>query len=154
MLFRSSRARHLARLALKKMEIGENNTYPGLEKEPKKGLPTAVIKTSKTAVKSDTVEGWDHPSDAVKKNVKKEGVSYKDFALMLEYTPDPSGRTIVRGTYGRAKGAKYGETDYDRESLDQKDEPETSQPEKRGRGRPAGSKSGARKITGTSKLYK
>ena len=42
--------------------------------------------------------------------------------------------------------------DYDKETLDHKDT-ETNEP-KRGRGRPAGSKSGARKITGTSKLYK
>ena len=60
-----SRARHLARQALAQMQ--KEDTYPGLEKEPKKGLPTAVVKTSKTAVKSDTVEGWDHPHKAVNK---------------------------------------------------------------------------------------
>ena len=48
------------------------------------------------------------------------------------------------GTYGTAKGAKYGNTDYDRETLDTKDDEGSEEPQKRGRGRPAGSKSGAR----------
>ena len=57
------------------------------------------------------------------------------------------GRYVHKGTYGYAgKGAKYGNTDYDHEDLEKKDdEGESNQPtNKRGRGRPAGAKSGAR----------
>lgn len=63
-----SRARRLARLALGKKSTNESKEqYAGLEKEDKKGLPTAIIKKSEKAVEGDTVEGWDHPHDAVKK---------------------------------------------------------------------------------------
>jgi hypothetical protein len=102
-----------------------------------------------------------HDSDVTHKNFKKvvkeqydeEGnisyskLSYKDFVdQLLEYTTGPGGVTRIQGRgYGNAKGAKYGSTDYDRENLDKNDdEGESSQPQKRGRGRPAGSKSGAR----------
>lgn len=93
-----------------------------------------------------------HPTN-VKEEYDEEGnityskLSYKDFASqLLEYITGPGGVTRVQGRgYGTAKGSKYGSSDYDSEHLDKNDdEHETSQPQKRGRGRPAGSKSGAR----------
>jgi hypothetical protein len=80
-------------------------------------------------------------------NIINNKVSYKEFAMMLEYeTKD--------GVY-RHKGT-YGGTYVDPEGADDADDkkPKQQPAEKRGRGRPAGAKSGARKITGTSKLFK
>jgi hypothetical protein len=78
-------------------------------------------------------------------NLISNKVSYKDF--MLEYTPGPGGVTQIKG---RSYGANYS----DPEGADDADDNKPMKPaaEKRGRGRPAGAKSGARKITGTSKL--
>jgi hypothetical protein len=80
-------------------------------------------------------------------NIVNSKVSYKEFAMMLEYeTKD--------GVY-RHKGT-YGGTYVDPEGADDADDkkPKQQPAVKRGRGRPAGAKSGAGKITGTSKLYK
>ena len=96
-------------------------------------------------------EKWEAAKKKVRKeeydadgNVVYEKLTYKEF--MLEYTPGPGGVTRIQGSgYGNAKGAKYGNTDYDSENLDKSDdEGESNQPQKRGRGRPAGSTSGAR----------
>jgi hypothetical protein len=99
-------------------------------------------------------EKWE-PVKKIKKPVKEsfdeEGnliankVSYKEF--MLEYTPGAGGVTQIKG---RSYGANYS----DPEGADDADDNKPMKPaaEKRGRGRPAGAKSGARKITGTSKL--
>jgi hypothetical protein len=78
-------------------------------------------------------------------NLIANKVSYKEF--MLEYTPGPGGVTQIKG---RSYGASY----TDPEGADDYDDKKPMKPaaEKRGRGRPAGAKSGARKITGTSKL--
>jgi hypothetical protein len=78
-------------------------------------------------------------------NLISNKVSYKEF--MLEYTPGPGGVTQIKG---RSYGANYS----DPEGADDADDNKPIKPaaEKRGRGRPAGAKSGARKITGTSKL--
>jgi hypothetical protein len=78
-------------------------------------------------------------------NLISNKVSYKEF--MLEYTPGPGGVTRIKG---RSYGANYS----DPEGADDADDNKPMKPaaEKRGRGRPAGAKSGARKITGTSKL--
>jgi hypothetical protein len=78
-------------------------------------------------------------------NLISNKVSYKEF--MLEYTPGPGGVTQIKG---RSYGASYS----DPEGADDYDDKKPMKPaaEKRGRGRPAGAKSGARKITGTSKL--
>jgi hypothetical protein len=78
-------------------------------------------------------------------NLISNKVSYKEF--MLEYTPGPGGVTQIKG---RSYGASYS----DPEGADDYDDKKPIKPaaEKRGRGRPAGAKSGARKITGTSKL--
>jgi hypothetical protein len=67
--------------------------------------------------------------------------------MMLEYE-------AKSGVY-RHKGT-YGGTYVDPEGADDADDkkPKQQPAVKRSRGRPAGAKSGARKITGTSKLFK
>jgi len=88
----------------------------------------------------------------VKESFDEEGnlisnkVSYKEF--MLEYTPGPGGVTQVKG---RSYGASY----TDPEGADDYDDKKPMKPaaEKRGRGRPAGAQSGARKNLGNSKLH-
>jgi len=134
-----------------KDEVNEA-AYAGLEKEDKPGkIKTAVVKLHPNGVGSETVEGWKDPKKAVKESFDDEGnlisnkVSYKEF--MLEYTPGPGGVTQIKG---RSYGANYS----DPEGADDADDNKPMKPaaEKRGRGRPAGAKSGARKITGTSKL--
>ena len=78
-------------------------------------------------------------------NLIANKVSYKEF--MLEYTPGPGGVTQIKGrSYGASYSDPEGADDYDAKK------PMKPAAEKRGRGRPAGAKSGARKITGTSKL--
>jgi hypothetical protein len=134
-----------------KDEVNEA-VYAGLEKEDKPGkIKTAVVKLHSNGVGSETVEGWKDTKKAVKESFDDEGnliankVSYKEF--MLEYTPGPGGVTQIKG---RSYGANYS----DPEGADDADDNKPMKPaaEKRGRGRPAGAKSGARKITGTSKL--
>ena len=80
-------------------------------------------------------------------NIVNSKVSYKEFAMMLEYEAK-DGRYVHKGSYG----GNY----VDPEGADDADDKKAKQQpaEKRGRGRPAGAKSGAGKITGTSKLYK
>jgi hypothetical protein len=80
-------------------------------------------------------------------NIINSKVSYKEFAMMLEYEAK-DGRYVHKGSYGGNYVDPEGADDADDKKVKQ-------QPaEKRGRGRPAGAKSGARKITGTSKLFK
>jgi hypothetical protein len=80
-------------------------------------------------------------------NIINNKVSYKEFAMMLEYEAK-DGRYVHKGSYG----GNY----VDPEGADDADDkkPKQQPADKRGRGRPAGAKSGARKITGTSKLFK
>lgn len=93
-------------------------------------------------------EGWKEVAPGMKlKEDDEVQFSYSEFAMMLEYeTKD--------GVY-RHKGT-YGGNYVDPEGADDADDkkPKQQPAEKRGRGRPAGAKSGARKITGTSKLFK
>jgi hypothetical protein len=74
--------------------------------------------------------------------------SYEEFAMILEYTPGAGGVTRIRG---RSYGADYS----DPEGADDYDDKKPMKPaaEKRGRGRPAGAQSGARKNYGSSKLH-
>jgi len=59
---------------------------------------------------------------------------------------------IHKGTYGNAgRGAKYGETDYDNEDIDKKDDEAGEQKAKRGP--KPGSKRGPRTNLGSSKLH-
>mgnify|MGYP003341155546 FL=1 len=148
-----SRARDLARKALQnqKQQKVDEAQYAGLEKEDKPGkVKTAVVKLHKQGVESETVEGWKDEKKPVKESYDEEGnlitmsKSFKEFMEGMTATQVRPGVTrYTGGSYGSAKGAKYGNTDYDKETLDTKDD-EGSEEQKRGRGRPAGSKSGAR----------
>jgi hypothetical protein len=125
--------------------------YAGLEKEDKPGkIKTAVVKTHANAVESETVEGWKDEKKPVKEQYDEEGnivyekVSFSSFMEGMTATQVRPGVTrYTGGSYGSAKGAKYGNTDYDNEDIEKKDD-EGQEQQKRGRGRPAGSKSGAR----------
>jgi len=133
---------------------------PVAEAVQKVDIPAYLRKAKgDTPLKMDDLKRKDTLSDAenlkrnrgVKESFDDEGnlisnkVSYKEF--MLEYTPGPGGVTQIKG---RSYGANYS----DPEGADDADDNKPMKPaaEKRGRGRPAGAKSGARKITGTSKL--
>jgi hypothetical protein len=126
--------------------------YAGLEKEDKPGkVKTAVVKLHPNGVGSDTVEGWKDEKKPVKEEFDEEGnlitmpKTYQEFMEGMTATQVRPGVTrYTGGSYGSAKGAKYGNTDYDKETLDTKDDESGNEPQKRGRGRPAGAKSGAR----------
>ena len=77
-----------------------------------------------------------------KKQVKEENMlTFKDFITEMEF--DKSGRYVHKGKYG---------TSYDDpEGKEGGEKPSAEKAEKRGRGRPAGAKSGARQIGGASK---
>jgi hypothetical protein len=107
----------------------EHKAYKATKK-PINGMPTNV----KEEVELDEVE--------------HKVLSYSNFiSNLLEYeTKD--GVYRHKGTYGGSYNDPEGADDAD----DKK--PKQQPAEKRGRGRPAGAKSGARKITGTSKLFK
>ena len=147
MLFRSARKA----LQKQKQQKVDEAQYAGLEKEDKPGkIKTAVVKLHKQGVESETVEGWKDEKKPVKESYDEEGnlitmsKSFKEFMEGMTATQVRPGVTrYTGGSYGSAKGAKYGNTDYDKETLDTKDD-EGSEEQKRGRGRPAGSKSGAR----------
>lgn len=87
----------------------------------------------------DEEEGYELPQQ----------ITYKDFMMVNEIT---MAELPSRKIQGRSYGADYS----DPEGADDADDKKPMKPaaEKRGRGRPAGAKSGARKITGTSKLFK
>jgi len=87
-----------------------------------------------------------------KEEVENEGttmsISYKDFLQMNEIKMSELPSRMV-------KGHSYGATYEDPEGADDYDDkkPVKTAPEKRGRGRPAGAQSGARKNLGNSKLH-
>jgi hypothetical protein len=137
-------------------------------KDSKKAVAEAVQKADipaylrkakgDTPLKMDDLKRKDTISDpenlkknrGVKESFDDEGnlipnkISYKDFITEIKLADLP-----VRRIQGHSYGANYtdpeGADDYD-------DKPAKPAAVKRGRGRPAGAKSGARKITGTSKL--
>lgn len=139
------------RLAKEEFEIEEQAPVaPTLDRKYIKGTPEhKAHKATKKPING-------HPTN-VKEQFNSEGtdmaekITFGDFIAkmneqLLEYESDDS------GVYRHTKKATYG-TSY--QGDDDEDEKKPKQPaEKRGRGRPAGAKSGARKITGTSKLYK
>jgi hypothetical protein len=139
-------------------------------KDPKKPVAEAVQKVDvpaylrkakgDTPLKMDDLKRKDTISDpenlkrnssGVKESFDNEGnliphkISYKDFITEIKLADLP-----VRRIQGHSYGANYS----DPEGADDYDDKKPMKPaaEKRGRGRPAGAKSGARKITGTSKL--
>ena len=108
----------------------EHKAYKATKK-PINGMPTNV----KEEVELDEVE--------------HKTLSYTDFvATLLEYETK-GGRYVHKGTYGGSYSDPEGADD-----ADDKKPMKPAAEKKRGRGRPAGAKSGARKITGTSKLFK
>jgi hypothetical protein len=132
----------------KSMDKQSNDRIAALKNPPaKKGFFAKVgqkqINMVKGAYKGLTKE------ETALDEVEKKTLSYSDFvSTLLEYeTKD--GRYVHKGTYG----GNY----VDPEGADDADDKKPMKPaaeKKRGRGRPAGAKSGARKITGTSKLFK
>lgn len=118
---------------------------PGLDRKYIRGTPEhKAYKATKKPING-------MPTNKVKEDleeVERKTLSYSDFvANLLEYESKD-------GVY-RNKGT-YGGNYVDPEGADDADDkkPKQQSAEKRGRGRPAGAKSGARKITGTSKLFK
>ena len=78
--------------------------------------------------------------DKKKKKTFKEGEmkTYSEFIeQLLEYTPGPNGRTIVKGTYGSSYHDPEGDDDAWEKEGTVKLKPKAQ--EKRGRGRPSGS---------------
>ena len=92
------------------------------------------------------------PINGMPTNKTNEGttvsISYKDFLQMNEIKMSELPSRMV-------KGHSYGATYEDPEGADDYDDkkPVKTAPEKRGRGRPAGAQSGARKNLGNSKLH-
>jgi len=129
----------------------KEDTYAGLEAMKKMSLPTAARSSHPKGVNIDTVEGWDHPHDAVKKKeVKKEETrkSFSDFINEIKMADLPR-RTVKGSSYGAQYHDPEGDDAFERKPKQvAKPEPEV----KRGRGRPAGSKSGAnQKVTSGTK---
>jgi hypothetical protein len=124
-----------------------------VDKSGAKHTPMSRVRNlARQAMKKQTNESCDTEKDHKKKPVKKEEtdmsekLTYAQFVeQLLEYTPGPGGRTVVKG---RSYGANYdaGE-DEDKPAKPAADAP------KRGRGRPAGSKSGANQKVTTGKSY-
>lgn len=143
----SGKAGKRARLGLTLSKLAKEETYKGLEKEDEPGEVKTEFKGAKNAVSGKTVEGW-KDTGKVKKESEEMAKTYKDFINEMEFV---NGKYVHKGTYGYGgKGASYGQTDYDKENLDAKDEKEY---EGAKRGPKAGSKRGPKKILGTSKLH-
>ena len=143
-----------------KWEAVKKVKKPVAEAVQKADIPAYLRKAKgDTPLKMDDLKRKDTLSDAenlkrnrgVKESFDDEGnliptkISYKDFITEIKLADLP-----VRRIQGHSYGANYS----DPEGADDYDDKKPMKPaaEKRGRGRPAGAKSGARKITGTSKL--
>lgn len=83
-------------------------------------------------------------------DVETRNLSFRDFISQLnEYTPGPGGVTRVQG---RSYGAQYRDPEGEDDADDKKKQVAKPEPAvKRGRGRPAGSKSGANQKVTTGK---
>lgn len=83
-------------------------------------------------------------------NLMAEKLTYAQFMeQLLEYTPGPGGVTRVQG---RSYGAQYHDPEGD-DDADDKPKKKAEPAVKRGRGRPAGSKSGANQKVTSGKSY-
>lgn len=83
-------------------------------------------------------------------NLMSEKLTYAQFMeQLLEYTPGPGGVTRVQG---RSYGAQYHDPEGD-DDADDKPKKKAEPAVKRGRGRPAGSKSGANQKVTSGKSY-
>jgi hypothetical protein len=150
-----STARHLARQGMKqamKEEYGVDISDEIADQilEAAKQF-TGPVKVQVQSDKEAHEEKWESAKKKpVKEQYDEEGnlitmpKTYQEFMEAMTATKvAPNVTRYTGGSYGNAKGAKYGNTDYDKETLDTKDD-EGTETQKRGRGRPAGSKSGAR----------
>lgn len=143
-----SRARDLARKALSNMKAKKpmaeaKGTYAGLENEDKPGkIKTAAVKASSNAVGSETVEGWKD----TKKPVKESKLTYKEFAMMLEYEVGKGGVYRHTGTYG----SDYAKAEREKDEKGFDDESKETAGK---RGPKVGSKRGPRANLGNSKLH-
>jgi hypothetical protein len=118
-------------------------------------LRSGVVKMHPNGVQSDTEEGWETPEPAggktkkdFKESVEKRTISFSDFINEIKMADLPR-RTIQGSSYG----AQYRDPEGDDDAEDKKKQVAKSEPAvKRGRGRPAGSKSGAnQKVTSGTK---
>jgi len=107
-------------------------------------MDESTTETNKYTIAEDNIdEAWVlRQKKKEKKPVKEETVkSFKDFITEMEF--DKNGKYVHKGKYG---------TSYDDpEGKEDSEKPAAEKAEKRGRGRPAGAKSGARQIGGASK---
>jgi hypothetical protein len=109
-------------------------------------LRSGVVKMHPNGVESDTEEGWETPEPAggktkkdFKESAEKRTISFSDFINEIKMADLPR-RTIQGSSYG----AQYRDPEGDDDAEDKKKQVAKPEPEvKRGRGRPAGSKSGA-----------
>lgn len=139
-------------LATDYIQTAADYLHSELEEQAKPTGPVNVDKVH-AAGQEPHEEKWVPAKKVRKESIDADGnvtyapMTYKDFAMMLEYEAK-DGRYVHKGTYG----GNY----VDPEGADDADDkkPKQQPAVKRGRGRPAGAKSGARKITGTSKLFK
>ncbi len=131
-----------------KKDAPHHPVAPTIDRKYIKGTP------EHTAYKATKKPINGHPTNKEEVNFDDDGtlisrsLSYKDFLQMNEIKMSDLPSRIVRGhSYGANYEDPEGADDYD----DKK--PVKPAPEKRGRGRPAGAQSGARKNLGNSKLH-
>ena len=117
----------------------ESLTTPLGKKVPTDGKSPVSVKVNAAGQKPEEESG--------KPSKVKEQLSYKDFLAALAEGSVMKTPTGIIHKGNRGYGNEPHHDDPDRDSYAKDDE-------KRGRGRPVGSKAGPRKITGTSKLYK
>ena len=164
-----SRVRHLARQAMNKnvkeeveqideLSVGAIKNYIKKAKQNKKfeaDTQATAIRKNDHMMASDSAHIIAKRKEGIKTakaKLNKEGTemkTYQEFLdQLLEYTPGPGGITRVQG---RSYGAQYHDPEGD-DDADDKPAAKADTP-KRGRGRPAGSKSGANQKVTTGKSY-
>ena len=102
--------------------------------------------------KAEQHQDWAHKPN--NEGTEMSQLTYKEFLAklseqLLEYTPGPGGVTRVQG---RSYGAQYHDPEGD-DDADDKPKAKPADAPKRGRGRPAGSKSGANQKVTSGKSY-
>lgn len=135
---------------ISQLQLDEETIDKVLEAVKKVGQPVDVDKIHAAGQEPHEEKFETFKKKPVKEEYDEEGnityskVSFSQFMEAMTATQVRPGVTrYTGGSYGSAKGAKYGNTDYDNEDIDKKEDESQEQP-KRGRGRPAGAKSGAR----------
>jgi hypothetical protein len=117
-------------------------------------LRSGVVKMHPNGVQSDTEEGWETPDPAggktkkdFKESAEKRTISFSDFINEIKMADLPR-----RSVKGSSYGAQYHDPEGDDERTERKQVAKSEPAVKRGRGRPAGSKSGAnQKVTSGTK---